>query len=77
MTKDREFPLDKMTFVAASRQTGRRKEGDGEEHEKSFEMRRFPVSPYPEEAALAPSRAAGIAQDGEVERNGPTGGGWT
>jgi hypothetical protein len=43
--------------------------------EKSLEMRRSQVFPYPEEPELAPSWAAGVARDGKNERNGSNGGG--
>ena len=46
---------------------GRQVEGErgGEAYEKSFEIRRFQVSPYPEEAELAPSCAAKVTRDGK------------
>jgi hypothetical protein len=55
---DRRAALADRIRVAAGRQTGRGKEGDGEVYEKSLEIRHFPVFPYPEEAELAPSWAA-------------------
>jgi hypothetical protein len=35
-------------------------------------MTQFLVFPFPEEAELAPSWAAGVARDGKDEKNGPT-----
>ena len=35
-------------------------------------MRQFLVFPYPEEAGLAPSGAAGVARDGKDEKTAPT-----
>jgi hypothetical protein len=57
------LPLPAGYGTAAGKRTGRRKEGDGEVSEKSREMRHFRVFPYPEDAQLAPFRAAGVARD--------------
>lgn len=53
--------------------TGRRR--GGEVCENSLEMRHFRVLPYPDEAALAPSWAAGVARDGMNGTAPPAGGG--
>jgi hypothetical protein len=70
------LPLPTGEGAAAGRQTGRRKAGDGEVHEKSLEIRHFRAFPYSKEAELALSGAAGFARDGRDKRNGSDGGGW-
>jgi len=50
--------------------------GDGGVFEKSPEMSQFLVFPYPQEAELTPSGAAGGAQDGKMKKNGSHGGYW-
>jgi len=59
-------------------QANRSKEerGEGEVYEKSLEMTHSRVFPYPEEADLAPSWAAGVARDRKNERNRSNEGGW-
>ena len=53
------------------------KEGgwDGEVFEKSLAKRHLRLFLYPEEADLAPSRAAGVARDAKNESYGSAGGG--
>lgn len=41
-------------------------------YEKSLEMKPFLVFPYPEEAGLAHSWAAGVARDGKDKKTAPT-----
>ena len=55
----------------------RLKEGgwDGEVFEKSLAKRHLRLFLYPEEADLAPSRAAGVARDAKNESYGSAGGG--
>jgi hypothetical protein len=55
----------------ASQQVERRT-GDGEVHEKLLELRHFRVSPYPEEAELTPSSAAGVARNGRMRTTART-----
>jgi hypothetical protein len=45
-------------------------------YEKSFEIRHFPIFPYPEETELAPSRATELAREEQDEENGFNGGRW-
>ena len=45
-------------------------------HEKSLEIRHFPVFPYPEEAELTPSWAAELAWGRQDEENAFNGGRW-
>jgi hypothetical protein len=49
----------------AGKETGRREEENGQVWEKSLEIRHSVVFSCPEEAELAPSSAAGVAQDGK------------
>ena len=70
------LPVPAGWETAAGKPTGRRKERDGEAYEKSREIRRFPIVPYPEETELAPSRATELAREGQDEANGFNGGRW-
>ena len=58
--------------MAAGKQTGRRKEGDGEVYEKSFELRHSPVFPYPEEAELAPFGLPNALGRGRMKKTAST-----
>ena len=48
----------------------------GEVDGMPLEIRHFRVSPYSEEAELAPSWAAGAARNGEVDEEGSKVGDW-
>jgi hypothetical protein len=52
---------------AAERQTGRRKEGDGEVYEESLGIRAFRVFRARMRQSWPPSRAAGVARNGKDE----------
>ena len=69
---DRCAALADRIRVAAGRQTGRRKEGDGEVWEKTHEIRHFPTFPYPEETDLVLSGPPNSLRRGRMKKTAST-----
>ena len=62
----------RQVLLLAEKQIGRRKEGAGEAHEKSCEMKHFRVVVYLGQPERGPSRAAKVAREIKVKGTAPT-----
>jgi hypothetical protein len=58
------------------RQQIEEREGGGDVYEKSLEMRRLRIFPYPEAAEWALLGAPGVGRDKQMREKGSPGGGW-